>query len=207
MADMSDLKDRLRGDLTTSIKARDELRSSTLRMVLTAITTAEVAGKEARELSDDDVLGVLSSEAKKRREAATAFADAGRDELAEKERSEAAVIAEYLPEPLDAAAITALVTAAIEQTGAAAEGMRAMGKVMGVVTPQVRGRADGGVVAAEVRRQLTRGLSLRSPRPGREIEERSAQTRASEGLSDASRDRVLVRVRSRRASRQARPTG
>lgn len=154
MTAMSDLKDRLRGDLTTSIKARDELRSSTLRMVLTAITNAEVAGKEARELTDDDVLGVLSSEAKKRREAATAFADAGRDELADKERAEAAILAEYLPEPLDAAAISALVTAAIEQTGAAASGMRAMGAVMGVLTPQVRGRADGGVVAAEVRRQL-----------------------------------------------------
>ena len=154
MADMSDLKDRLRSDLTTSIKARDELRSSTLRMVLTAVTNAEVAGKESRELTDDDVLGVLTSESKKRREAATAFADAGRDELAAKERAEAAVIAEYLPEPLDAAAISALVSAAIEQTGAAGEGMRAMGKVMGVVTPQVRGRADGGVVAAEVKRQL-----------------------------------------------------
>ena len=154
MAGMSDLKDRLRSDLTTSIKARDELRSSTLRMVLTAVTNAEVAGKESRELSDDDVLGVLTSESKKRREAATAFADAGRDELAAKERAEAAVIAEYLPEPLDAAAITALVAAAVEQTGAAGEGMRAMGKVMGVVTPQVRGRADGGVVAAEVKRQL-----------------------------------------------------
>lgn len=154
MAGMSDLKDRLRSDLTTSIKARDELRSSTLRMVLTAVTNAEVAGKESRELSDDDVLGVLTSESKKRREAATAFADAGRDELAAKERAEAAVIAEYLPEPLDAAEIRALVSAAIEQTGAAGEGMRAMGKVMGVVTPQVRGRADGGVVAAEVRSQL-----------------------------------------------------
>ena len=154
MTPMSALKDRLRSDLTTAIKSRDELRSSTLRMVLTAITNAEVAGKEARELSDDDVIGVLSSEAKKRREAATAFADAGRAELADKERAEAAVIADYLPEPLDAAAITALVTAAIEQTGSAGEGLRAMGKVMGVVTPQARGRADGGVVAAEVRRQL-----------------------------------------------------
>jgi uncharacterized protein len=154
MADMSDLKDRLRSDLTTSIKARDELRSSTLRMVLTSVTNAEVAGKESRELTDDDVLDVLTSESKKRREAATAFADAGRDELAAKERAEAAVIAEYLPEPLDDAAISALVSAAIEQTGAAGEGMRAMGKVMGVVTPQVRGRADGGVVAAEVKRQL-----------------------------------------------------
>ena len=151
---MSELKDRLRQDLTAAMKARDELRSSTLRMVLTAITNAEVAGKEARELSDDDVTGVLTAEAKKRREAATAFAEAGRTESAEKERAEAAVIADYLPEPLDEAAIAELVRRAIEQTGAAEEGMRAMGKVMGVLTPQTRGRADGGVVAAEVRRQL-----------------------------------------------------
>ena len=151
---MSELKDRLRNDLTASIKGRDALRSSTLRMVLSAITNAEVAGKEARELSDDDVIGVLTSEAKKRREAATAFADAGRSELADKETAEAAVIADYLPEQLDAAAIAELVTAAVQQTGAADEGMRAMGKVMGVLQPQVRGRADGGAVAAEVRRQL-----------------------------------------------------
>jgi uncharacterized protein YqeY len=152
---MSALKDRLRSDLTTSIKARDELRSSTLRMVLSAITNAEVAGKQARELSDDDIVGVLSTEAKKRREAATAFADAGRIELADKERAEAALIAEYLPEPLSAEEIADLVTSAVAQTGAAGEGMRAMGTVMGVLTPQVRGRADGGVVAAEVRRQLS----------------------------------------------------
>jgi uncharacterized protein YqeY len=151
---MSELKDRLRQDLTTAMKAREELRSSTLRMVLAAITNAEVAGKQARELSDDDIVGVLSTEAKKRREAATAFADAGRVELAEKETAEAAVIAEYLPEQLDPAAIAEIVATAIQQTGAAAEGMRAMGKVMGVVQPQVRGRADGAAVAAEVRRQL-----------------------------------------------------
>jgi uncharacterized protein len=151
---MSALKDRLRSDLVTSIKARDELRSSTIRMVLSAITNAEVAGKEARELSDDDVIGVLSTEAKKRREAATAFADAGRTELSAKETAEAAVIAEYLPEQLGEAEIAQLVTTAIAQTGAAGEGMRAMGKVMGVVSPQVKGRADGGAVAAEVRRQL-----------------------------------------------------
>jgi uncharacterized protein YqeY len=151
---MSALKDRLRTDLTASIKARDALRSSTLRMVLSAITNAEVAGKESRELSDDDVIGVLSTEAKKRREAATAFADAGRTELADKETAEAAVIADYLPAQLDAAAIAEVVTAAITQTGAAGEGMRAMGKVMGVLQPQVRGKADGGAVAAEVRRQL-----------------------------------------------------
>ena len=100
MAGMADLKDRLRADLTASIKARDGVRSSTLRMVLTAITNAEVAGKEARELSDDEVVGVLSTEAKKRREAATAFDEGGRAEMAAKERAEAVVIADYLPEQL-----------------------------------------------------------------------------------------------------------
>ena len=154
MVGMSALKDRLRADLTTAMKARDELRSSTLRMVLTAITNAEVAGKEARELTDDDILGVLSTEAKRRREAATAFADGGREEMAAKEAAEGQVIAEYLPAPLTEAEIADLVTAAIAQTGAAEEGMRAMGKVMGVVTPQVKGRADGGAVAAAVRKQL-----------------------------------------------------
>jgi uncharacterized protein YqeY len=151
---MATLKEQIRADLTTAIKARDELRSSTLRMVLTAITNAEVAGKEAKQLTDDEVLTVLTSEAKKRREAATAFSDGGRAEMAAKEEAEAAVLADYLPEPLTAAEVEALVTAAIEQTGAAGEGMKAMGKVMGVVQPQVRGRADGAVVAAEVRRQL-----------------------------------------------------
>ncbi len=151
---MTELKDRLRSDLTTAMKARDELRSSTLRMVLSAITNAEVAGKVARDLSDDEIVGVLSTEAKKRREAATAFSDAGRTELADKETAEAAVIADYLPEQLDAAAIVEIVTAAIQQTGAADEGMRGMGKVMGAVQPQVRGRADGAAVAAEVKRQL-----------------------------------------------------
>jgi uncharacterized protein YqeY len=154
MAGMSELKDRLRADLTTAIKARDDLRSSTLRMVLTAITNAEVAGKVARELTDEDVLGVLTSEGKKRREAAEAFEDAGRTEQAAKERAEFEVLADYLPEQLTAEEIAGLVTEAIASTGAADEGMRAMGKVMGVLTPQVKGRADGGAVAAEVRRQL-----------------------------------------------------
>jgi uncharacterized protein YqeY len=154
MAHMSALKDRLRQDLTSAMKARDDLRSSTLRMVLTAVTNAEVAGKQARELSDDDIVGVLTSEAKKRREAATAFEDAGRAESAAKERAEAEVIATYLPEQLGEDEIAEIVRSAIAETGAAEEGMRAMGKVMGVVQPRVRGRADGGVVAAEVRRQL-----------------------------------------------------
>ena len=151
---MSSLKDRLRTDLTASIKARDEVRSSTLRMVLTAITNAEVSGKVQRELTDDDIIGVLSTEAKKRREAAVAFEEGNRPEMAAKEAAEGEVIAGYLPEQLSESEIADLVTSAIAQTGAAGEGMRAMGKVMGVVSPQVKGRADGGVVAAEVRRQL-----------------------------------------------------
>lgn len=154
MIGMATLKEQIRTDLTAAIKARDELRSSTLRMVLTAITNAEVAGKEAKQLSDDEVLTVLTSEAKKRREAATAFTEGGRAEMAAKEEAEAAVLADYLPEPLTDEEVSALVAAAIEQTGAAGEGMKAMGKVMGVVTPQTKGRADGGQVAAEVRRQL-----------------------------------------------------
>jgi uncharacterized protein YqeY len=151
---MSQLKDRLRTDLTAAIKGRDELRSSTLRMVLTAVTNAEVAGKSSRELGDDEVLTVLTSEAKKRREAATAFADAGRTEQAAKEQAEAAVIADYLPEQLSEAEIAELVSATIAELGAGDEGMRAMGKVMGALQPKVKGRADGGAVAAEVRRQL-----------------------------------------------------
>ena len=148
------LKERLRTDLTTAIKARDDLRSSTLRMVLTAITNAEVSGKEARELSDDDVITVLSSEAKKRREAAEAFADAGRTESAEKERAEAVVLAEYLPEQLTSEEIAALVAATIEELGVAGEGMKAMGRVMGALQPKTKGKADGGAVSAEVRKQL-----------------------------------------------------
>lgn len=151
---MSQLKDRLRTDLTAAIKARDALRSSTLRMVLTAVTNAEVAGKESKELTDDDVLTVLTSEAKKRREAAEAFEEAGRTESAEKERAEASVIADYLPEQLSADEVGALVASVIAEQGVAGEGMKAMGRVMGALQPQVKGRADGGAVAAEVRRQL-----------------------------------------------------
>ena len=154
MAHMSELKDRLRTDLTASIKAHDALRSSTLRMVLTSITNAEVAGKEARELTDEDVLGVLTSESKKRREAAEAFADAGREEQAAKEQAEAAVIAGYLPEQLTPEEVDALVAQTIDELGVRDDGMRAMGRVMGVLTPKTKGRADGGVVAAAVRREL-----------------------------------------------------
>jgi uncharacterized protein YqeY len=151
---MAALKDQLRADLTAAMKARDSLRAGTLRMVLTAVTNAEVAGKQARELTDDDVLGVLTSEAKKRREAAEAFDAGQRPELAQKERDEAAVLAEYLPEQLTAEEVASLVAATIDQLGVAGEGMKAMGRVMGALQPQVKGRADGGVVAAEVKKAL-----------------------------------------------------
>ncbi|MDQ4110324.1 MAG: GatB/YqeY domain-containing protein [Actinomycetota bacterium] len=151
---MSTLKDQLRTDLTSAMKARDKERAGTLRMVMASITEAEVAGKEAKELTDDEIITILTREAKKRREAATAFADGGRAEQAEKETAEAAVITEYLPAQLSAEEISDLVSKAIAQTGAADEGMRAMGKIMGILTPQTKGRADGGAVAAEVRKQL-----------------------------------------------------
>ena len=147
------LKDRLRADLTAAMKARDELRSATIRMALTAITTAEVAGKQARVLTDDEVLTVLGREAKKRREAAEAFAGAGRAEQAAREEAEGEVIAEYLPAPLSDEELQALVTAAVAETGA--EGPRAMGSVMKVLTPRVAGRADGARVSAAVKAALS----------------------------------------------------
>jgi len=146
------LKEQLQSDLTTAMKSRDQLRASTLRMALTAITTEEVAGKKARQLSDDDVVKVLTREAKKRREAAEAFSGAGREELAARELAEGEVLATYLPEQLGDDELAQLVRSAIEQSGAT--GPQAMGQVMKVVQPQVAGRAEGGRIAAEVRRQL-----------------------------------------------------
>lgn len=151
---MATLKQWLRSELTASMKARDELRSSTLRMVLTAITNAEVAGKQARVLSDDDVVGVLATESKKRREAAAAFGQAGRAELAAKEQAEAAIIAEFLPAQMSDEEIQVLVADTIADLDMGADAMRGMGKVMGALTPKTKGRADGGAVSAEVRRQL-----------------------------------------------------
>lgn len=152
---MAELKERLRSDMVASMKARDALRTSTLRMVLTAITEAEVAGTEAKELTAQQELDVVIREAKKRRESEEAYTEAGRGELAEKERAEAAVLADYLPQQLTADEIADLVRQAIEETGAAELGPRGIGKVMGVVSPKTKGRADGGAVAAEVKRQLS----------------------------------------------------
>jgi uncharacterized protein len=146
------LKEQLRSDLTTAMKSRDELRASTLRMALTAITTEEVAGKRARQLGEDEVLKVLMREAKKRREAAEAFSGAGRPELADRERAEGEVLAAYLPAQLGDDELSALVRAAIEESGAS--GPQAMGQVMKLLQPKVAGRAEGGRIAADVRRQL-----------------------------------------------------
>jgi uncharacterized protein YqeY len=149
---MSRLKDRLRSDLTDAIRSRDQVRAGTLRMVLTSVSTEEVAGTQARELSDDDILRVVAKEAKKRREASTAYTGAGRPELAAREDAELAVIETYLPAQLTDDEIEALVTEAIEETGAT--GMPQIGQVMKAVQPRIAGRADGGRVAAAVRKVL-----------------------------------------------------
>jgi uncharacterized protein YqeY len=149
---MAALKDRLRGDLTAAMKARDQVRVRTLRMALTSVTKEEVAGKSARELSDDEVIQVLAREAKRRREAADAFAAAGREEQAAAELAEGAVLDAYLPAQLSDGELGALVAAAIEETGA--DSPRALGQVMRALSPRVAGRAEGARVAAEVRRQL-----------------------------------------------------
>lgn len=152
---MTDLKSRLKSDLTEAMRARDELRTATLRMVLTAVTNEEVSGKQARTLSDDEVVAVLAREAKKRRESAEAYAQAGRPELAQREIDECAVIDGYLPAQLSDDELTELVGAAVAAVRATgAEAPRAMGAVMKLVQPAVAGRADGGRVAAEVKRQL-----------------------------------------------------
>ena len=149
---MSSLKDTLRSDLTDAIRGRDQVRAGTLRMVLTSVTTEEVAGTEARELSDDDVLKVLAKEAKRRREASTAYTGAGRPELAAKEDAELAIIETYLPAQLADEEIEALVAEAVAETGAT--GMPQMGQVMKAAQVEVAGRADGGRVAAVVRKVL-----------------------------------------------------
>jgi uncharacterized protein len=149
---MSTLKDRLESDLRSAMKARDELLTGTLRMALTAVRNAEVAGEQARELDDEEVRGVLTKEAKKRRDAATAFADAGRAERAERERAEEEVLVGYLPAQLSDEELAGIVTQAL--AGVDATGRAAMGQAMKAAQAAVAGRAEGGRVAAEVRRQL-----------------------------------------------------
>ena len=147
------MKQQLQDDLTTAMKARDELRTASLRMALTALTNEEVAGKQSRTLSDEDVVVVLRREVKKRTEAAEAFANGGRAASAERELAERAVLAAYLPAELSEADLAELVEAAVTESGATSPGQ--MGLVMKVLTPRVAGRTDGGRVAAAVRARLS----------------------------------------------------
>ena len=146
------LKQQLQDDLTAAMKAQDELTRATLRMVLTAVKDAEVAGDAARELSDEEVLAVITREAKKRREAAEAFRSGGATERAEREVAEGGVLQAYLPQQMGDDELAALVAEVVQQTGAS--GPKAMGAVMKAVGPRVAGRAEGGRVAAAVRSAL-----------------------------------------------------
>jgi hypothetical protein len=149
------LKDTLQSDLQAAIKSRDELVAATLRMALAAVTNAEVAGKQAKELTDDEVMAVLGKEAKKRRESATAYRDADRPELADREEAELGVLEGYLPQPLTEAEVSAIIDEAIAAAAADGKtGMGAMGPVMQRVTAATRGRADGKTVSGIVRARL-----------------------------------------------------
>jgi uncharacterized protein len=148
------LKAQVQADLHDAMRAREKVRAGTLRMVLTSITNEEVAGHEHRELGDDEVLRVIAKEAKKRKEAATAYSEAGRDELVAQEEAELEILEEYLPAQLGDDELRALVAAAIDQTGAT--GMPQMGQVMKATQAMVAGRADGGRVAALVKESLLR---------------------------------------------------
>lgn len=148
------IKETLRNDLTEAIRSRDEIKTGTIRMVLTAITNEEVAGKEVRQLSDDEVIVVLSREAKKRREAAEAFEAAGHPEKAALEKSEGQVIAHYLPAQLTQDEVKVIIADAIKSTGAT--GPADMGKVMGAVKPKIAGKADGALVSSLVKESLNK---------------------------------------------------
>jgi uncharacterized protein YqeY len=150
---VAELKQRLRADLTTAMRARDQVRMRTIRMALTSITNEEVAGASARDLTDDEVVRVLTREARKRKEAAEAFSAAGRSDQAAAERAEGDVLAGYLPAQLGDDELAALVDEAIAEAGASS--MAGMGPVMKLLTPRIAGRADGARVAAEVRRRLS----------------------------------------------------
>jgi uncharacterized protein YqeY len=152
------IKEQLKLDLTEAIRSRNEIVSGTIRMVLTAITNEEVAGKEARQLSDEEVIAVLSREAKKRREAAEAFADAGRADKANLEKAEGEVIAKYLPAQLTEADIAAMIAEAIAATGAAgpADMGKVMGAIMGAIKAKIAGKADGSVVSSLVKAALNK---------------------------------------------------
>ena len=148
------IKEKLRGDLTEAIRSRNAITSGTIRMVLTAITNEEVAGKEMRVLSDDEVITVLSREAKKRREAEQAYESAGRADKAALEKAEGEVISTYLPAQLSLEEIKKLIADAIASTQAS--GPADMGKVMGAVKPLIAGKADGSLVSTLVKESLNK---------------------------------------------------
>ncbi|MBO0681018.1 GatB/YqeY domain-containing protein [Mycolicibacterium sp. S2-37] len=154
---MADLKERLRADLTTAMKSRDKLRTATLRLLLAAIQTEEVAGKESRTLSDEEVLKVLSRESRKRAEAAEVYTQNGRGELAASEHAEARVIDEYLPTPLTEAEVADVVDTAMAQVAeqlGERPSMKQMGLVMKAATAIAAGKADGARLSAAVRARL-----------------------------------------------------
>ena len=146
------LKEKLQSDLTDAIRSRAEVKSGTIRMLLAAITNEEVSGKAARVLKNDEIITVLSREAKKRREAVEAYVAAKRDDLADKERAEGEVIAQYLPAQLSEDEIKKMIADAISETGAA--GPAGMGLIMKVLSPKIAGKADGGVVSGLVKAAL-----------------------------------------------------
>lgn len=151
---MSGLKSKLQGDLNDAIKSRNTVVAETIRMILAAITNEEVAGKEKKELSDAEVITVLTREAKKRREAAEAFEQGGRADRAASEKAEGEVIAGYLPEQLSEAEINQLITETIAAVGAS--GPADMGKVMGALKGKVAGKADGALVSSLVKAALNK---------------------------------------------------
>ncbi len=152
---MASLKDTMQSDLTSAMRSHHEVTVRTLRMVLTSITAAQVAGKSAHELTADEEVALLSTELKRRQEAAAAFAAADRPELAAGEEQEADVIRRYLPAPLSPDEVSALVAAAVAEAAAAGQtGGRAMGTVMKTLKPQTSGRVDGGELAAAVKSAL-----------------------------------------------------
>jgi uncharacterized protein len=149
------MKGQIQSDLTEAMRARDELRVATLRMAIAAIQRAEVAGKEQAKLSDEQVVGVLRSEIKKRSDAAEMYETGGRADRAARERSEAEVLAAYLPPAIDDAALNAVVAeevAAVTATGAT--GGKAMGQVVKAVRSRVGDGADGARIAASVKAAL-----------------------------------------------------
>jgi len=149
------LKDQIKTDLTEAMKQRDDTARETLRMVLSAISNAEVAGDEAVVLSDDQVTAVLRGEAKKRAEAAQIYADAGRGESADKERAELAVIERYLPAAMSDDALAAVVAEEVAKAAASgASGGKAMGQVVKAVRERVGASVDGGAIAAKVKAAL-----------------------------------------------------